>query len=92
MIENILNNNIANNIKNYINNILINDTIEITSFHANEVTNNVYELRFGVVSPGLTQITDIKVRDVNDIVLIHDIVEINITGDGVVIKFLITVN
>jgi len=90
MIMNILKNNLAASIINEVNNILINNTQEITDILVSISTLNEYELVFvAIISDN---ITNIKIRNSTNEVLINDDVEIVTVGDGAVIRYKITVD
>ena len=90
MIMNALKNNLAASIISEVNNILINNTQEITDILVSISTLNEYELRFvAIISDN---ITNIKVRNSTNEVLINDDVEIVTVGDGAVIRYKITVD
>jgi len=90
MIMNALKNSLAASIINEANNILINNTQEITDILVSISTLNEYELVFvAIISDN---ITNIKVRNSTNEVLINDDVEIVTVGDGAVIRYKITVD
>jgi len=90
MIMNALKNNLAASIISEVNNILINNTQEITDILVSISTLNEYELVFvAIISDN---ITNIKVRNSTNEVLINDDVEIVTVGDGAVIRYKITVD
>ena len=83
---------IADKFKSDIAKAVINNTIEISSFELEQVTDQVYELIFNVLAFDTTQIDNIKLKKADDTLIISDNVDIPITEDEVVIRHLITIN
>lgn len=69
-----------------INNVLLNDTVVISSFDTKTATDNVATIEYTVPTDlGLTEITDIKLRDVDNNILTSSTVYVPVV-DEVIIK------
>lgn len=85
-------NEFATKLQTDIGKVVINDTIEISTFSTEEVTDNVYELIFNILASQTTQIDSIKLKKLDDTLLFSDPVDIPVTEDEVVIRHVITIS
>jgi len=78
--------------KTQISKALVNDSIEITSFNLEIVSENQYEVTFSVMAVDTTQINNIKLCKSDDTVIIDDDVNIPMTGNEAVIRYVLTIS
>ena len=85
-------NEIASKFETDINNVFINNSIVINSFDLEQVTTNLYEVKFTVLAAQTTQIDNIKLRKSDNSVVVENDVDIPITETEVEIRHNITVS
>jgi hypothetical protein len=85
-------NELAEKFKTDITEVLINNSISITSFTAEVVSANQYELTYNVDALDTTLITNIKLRKSDTTVISNNDVNIPVTSDEEQIRQLLTVS
>lgn len=89
-IQQTLLNDTANFVSGDIASVLINDSVVITEFRLNQVSNNIVTIEYDVYPTMTTLITDIKLRKADDTVLTQSSVYVPVTQD-IISKHIITV-
>ena len=79
MIESTYLNEIATKIETDVDNILVNDSIVVSEFELEQVTDNVYEVKFTVLADDTTLIENIKLRKAGNSVISDN--DVNIVVD-----------
>jgi len=83
---------IATKFETDINNVLVNDSIVVSSFNSELVTNNVYDISFTVLQSQTTQIDNIKLRKSDNTVISDQNLDIPVTENEVRIAYKYTVS
>ena len=89
-IQQALLNDTANFVSGDIASVLINDSVVITEFRLNQVSDNIVSIEYDVSPAMTTLITDIKLRKADDTVLTQSSVYVPVTQD-IISKHIITV-
>ena len=92
MIESTYLNEIATKIETDVDNVLVNDSIVVSVFELEQVTDNVYEVKFTVLADDTTLVENIKLRKADESVISDNDVNIVVDAFEMSIRQTITIS